>query len=181
MKSWRYQMNFMSSVWAFPMAPLLGVLLMLIALIYMAQILTQYWTLQEKLTIAKNDLNTKKTVTPNIQVPKTVVDMPVELSLKDQQQARLIARLLGLNWAGLLHGLEHVQTDNIALKAVVPDADKSRLVLSGQAKNYEALIAYIQQLQTLPQLKNVFLQQHSVDVDHPQRPVNFELVGVWMP
>lgn len=112
----------------------------------------------------------------------TPVKQPlVKLSQPEQKAAEKIVQQLNVRWFDLLQALESQQMPEIALLQLLPDANRGQFVLSGEAKNYQALLKYVSQLQAVPELHQVHLQKHQVNESHPQRPVSFEVQGGWQP
>lgn len=113
--------------------------------------------------------------------PATVKQAVVKLSQPEQKAAEKIVQQLNVRWFDLLEALESQQVAEIALLQLLPDANRGQFVLSGEAKNYQALLQYVSHLQALPALNQVHLQKHQVNESHPQRPVSFEIQGGWQP
>jgi hypothetical protein len=105
----------------------------------------------------------------------------IKLSQPQQKAAEKIVQQLNVRWFDLLQALESQQVPEIALLQLLPDASGGQFVLSGEAKNYQALLRYVSQLQTVEALDQVHLQKHQVNESHPQRPVSFEIQGGWQP
>lgn len=105
----------------------------------------------------------------------------IKLSQPQQKAAEKIVQQLNVRWFDLLQALESQQVPEIALLQLLPDANRGQFVLSGEAKNYQALLKYVSQLQAVGVLDQVHLQKHQVNESHPQRPVSFEIQGGWQP
>ena len=105
----------------------------------------------------------------------------VKLSQPEQKAAEKIVQQLNVRWFDLLQALEAKQVPEVTLLQLLPDANRGQFVLSGEAKNYQALLKYVSQLQTVTVLDQVHLQKHQVNESHPQRPVSFEIQGGWQP
>lgn len=113
--------------------------------------------------------------------PASVKQAVVKLSQPEQKAAEKIVEQLNIRWFDLLQALESQQVAEIALLQLLPDANRGQFVLSGEAKNYQALLQYVSHLQALPALNQVHLQKHQVNESHAQRPVSFEIQGGWQP
>lgn len=111
----------------------------------------------------------------------TPVKPAVKLSQPEQKAAEKIVQQLNVRWFDLLQALEVKQVPEVSLLQLLPDANRGQFVLSGEAKNYQALLKYVSQLQTVAVLEQVHLQKHQVNESHPQRPVSFEIQGGWQP
>lgn len=74
--------------------------------------------------------------------------------------ARDIARRLSIPWNSLFLALEAAKTDGVALLAVDPDAENRAVMLSAEAKDYAAVLAFIGNLDQQPALDRVYLSHH---------------------
>lgn len=107
---------------------------------------------------------------------------PSALTMSAEQKALASAtQQLGLAWFPLFSAIESAQRADIALLAFTPNAQTARFQLKGEAKHYQALLAYLSTLQSVNGLSEVHLQKHQVMESHPQLPVSFEIEGQWQP
>lgn len=90
-----------------------------------------------------------------------------------------VATDLTTPWGQLLTELEQAQMNDVALLSLEPNKKKQQLILGGQAKNIQAVLNYIEALEKLPVLSQVFLQKHTVDQIDPFKPVAFTVVAQW--
>lgn len=95
------------------------------------------------------------------------------------RNANEILQRLALPWGDLFKVVEASNEKEIALLSIQPDAGKRLLRLSGEAKNFDALLAYIARLEQTPMLNQVYLANHEVRLQDPQKPVRFALVATW--
>jgi hypothetical protein len=86
---------------------------------------------------------------------------------------------LSLHWARLLDAIEGATQGSIALLDVNPDASKGTVKLLAEAKNEDAMFAYIHKLSMQPGLTQVMLQSHELQVGDPQQPIRFNLTARW--
>ena len=99
-----------------------------------------------------------------------------------QQEARFandILMQMALPWGSLFKTLESSNTDKIALLAIQPDAGKHSVKVNGEAKDFTALLDYIQQLEQDKTLTDVALLNHEIDQQTPEKPVRFALTANW--
>ena len=82
-------------------------------------------------------------------------------------------------WGELFKRVEASNEKEIALLSIQPDAGKRVMRLSGEAKNFEALLAYIARLEHTPMLNQVYLTSHELRLQDPQKPVRFALTANW--
>lgn len=107
---------------------------------------------------------------------------PVDVEAQQQEirNANEILQQLALPWGGLFKVVEVSNEKEIALLSIHPDAGKRVLRLSGEAKNFAALLGYIARLEQTPMLNQVYLANHEVRLQDPQKPVRFALVANWV-
>jgi hypothetical protein len=91
-----------------------------------------------------------------------------------------IGRRLGAPWGDLLDALEHAHNDTVALLAVEPDAERGRLRLSGEAKNLDAVVDYMESLEGKAGITELRLLTQQVKQSDAQRPVEFVLESNWL-
>ena len=101
--------------------------------------------------------------------------LPRERLQAESKAADLVVRQLTVPWAGLVAALEKAATPNTALLQLQPDADQRRLRLTAEARDREAMFAYVQRLEGSPALADVHLVSHQVQNEDPQRPIQFSL------
>lgn len=101
-------------------------------------------------------------------------------ALRPQVEAasRAVARL-GTPWGGLYRSLEESLDENVSLLAVMPNADKGEVRLSGEAKDFAALRAYLQRLGQGGTLAEVRLLGQEVKSNDDQRPIVFSIAATW--
>jgi Tfp pilus assembly protein PilN len=106
---------------------------------------------------------------------------PIDAQVLQQEvrQANDILQQLTLPWNALFQVLESTSEKQIALLAVQPDARKHIVRLSGEAKNFDALLAYIARLEQSRVLNHVYLTSHEVRTQDAEKPVRFALVANW--
>jgi hypothetical protein len=94
--------------------------------------------------------------------------------------ANAIIDRLGVPWDALFRELEGAAGEGVALLSIQPDPASGQLRISGEAKRYPDVLAYVERLEARTHLANVFLVGHEVKESAPQRPVAFSLVAEWV-
>ena len=95
------------------------------------------------------------------------------------QRAREILLALTLPWGDLFASAESSGTPDVALLSIESDTDKRRVRISGEAKNFEAMLGYLRYLEARPTLVDVYLQSHELQKQDPQQPMRFVLNAEW--
>lgn len=110
---------------------------------------------------------------------------PVALKLSDAQlttewqKALAINQRLGAPWQKLLTMLESYVDEPVALLSIDPDLTKKDLLLTGEARNLEALLDFMRFLKRQSMLADVTLQSHQVNKHDRDRPVRFRISATW--
>ena len=100
-------------------------------------------------------------------------------SQQEIARANEILKQLSLPWNNLFQTLESTSTKDIALLSIQPDSNKQLVRISGQARNFAALLTYITRLEHSGILNHVYLTRHEVQTADPQKPINFSLIALW--
>lgn len=94
-------------------------------------------------------------------------------------EAAGVFRQLTLPWSSLFRSLEEAHSDEVALIAVQPDAQRRALTLVGEAKEYSEVLGYVARLRKEAEFANVYLVGTELKEDQPQRPMLFTVSANW--
>ncbi|MGJ7917495.1 PilN domain-containing protein [Massilia sp. LXY-6] len=86
---------------------------------------------------------------------------------------------LNLPWRALHDAVQAGTPANIALLALEPDAKKSTVRITAEAKSSDDMIAYVEQLQKVEWFSAVSLARHEINDQDPNRPIRFQLDAQW--
>jgi Tfp pilus assembly protein PilN len=114
------------------------------------------------------------------QAPAPVV---VRAPVPEAQAAAINAAVLQLNlpWRALHDAVQAGTPANIALLSLEPDARKSLLRITAEAKSSDDMIAYVEQLKNSEWFSGVLLSRHEINEQDPNRPIRFQLDAQWRP
>jgi len=107
----------------------------------------------------------------------------VRAPVPEAQASAVNAAVLQLNlpWRALHDAVQAGTPANIALLALEPDARKSTVRITAEAKTSEDMIAYVEQLQKDEWFSAVVLARHEINEQDPNRPIRFQLDARWRP
>jgi Tfp pilus assembly protein PilN len=106
--------------------------------------------------------------------------VPAAPQTEELEAARQAIDHLAVPWGGVFHALEaHTRTD-IALLAVEPDAAGQTVKLTAAARDFPAVLDYLQDMQAAPVLTDVHLVNHRQEPQDPAWPWRFELQARWI-
>ncbi len=86
---------------------------------------------------------------------------------------------LNLPWDTLFVQLEKAKGDGVALLSIEPNSKSSLIKVTGEAKDYAAMLGYVRGLSEQGVLQNVYLTEHKMDDQNPDKPVHFSLEASW--
>lgn len=93
--------------------------------------------------------------------------------------ANAVLRQLTVPWDDFFGALESSGRGKVTLLALEPDVEKLQVKVVGETKNYEGVMSYITQLEGKPIFSSVYLLNHHVEQQDPDKPVRFSLVAAW--
>ena len=102
-----------------------------------------------------------------------------EQTRRELEVARLALQELALPWEPLFKSIESSIGKDTALLAIEPDAGKRMLRISGEARNYPAVLGFMVRLEQAQVLTAVHLISHQLREDSAERPVQFTLAASW--
>jgi Tfp pilus assembly protein PilN len=88
---------------------------------------------------------------------------------------------LNLPWRALHDAVQEGTPANIALLAMEPDARRSSVRITAEARNSDDMIAYVERLQKVEWFSAVLLSRHEINEQDPNRPIRFQLDAQWRP
>ena len=96
------------------------------------------------------------------------------------KQANSVLGMLTLPWDNLFKDMESSNKERVALLAITPDPDKRTLKITAEAKDFNAMIAYIRFLQSRDSLTGVYLLSHHIEERSAEKPIRFVLAASWV-
>lgn len=87
---------------------------------------------------------------------------------------------LSFPWNELFQELETSVDTQITLLSIEPDREKQDLKIIAEARDFSAMLAYTQRLNSSRQFNSIELVNHQVQIQDPQRPVRFEISVQWL-
>lgn len=111
--------------------------------------------------------------------PAARVAQAREASPEDMAAARETIRRLATPWSGLFAALESTPTDGVALLTVAPDPQGASVLISGEARDYGALVRYVAALRSAPPLARAYLARHETQRARSRYPLAFSIRAPW--
>ena len=104
---------------------------------------------------------------------------PPKVSQEEVAVVRDTLERLAMPWDALFGALESATSDQVALLGIEPDAKARTVVISGDSKDYLAVLSYVLSLSNTEALDRVQLVRHEVKTSDPQKPVSFSVSAAW--
>jgi len=100
------------------------------------------------------------------------------------QEVRAARRVIGqmtVPWDELFRQLEAANDRSVALLGVHPDANGGQVLINGEAKSLQAILAYTRRLERTGVLRSVVVLGHTMKAERPGRAVEFSVSAAWQP
>ncbi|MCL2643885.1 MAG: hypothetical protein FWD51_00300 [Betaproteobacteria bacterium] len=94
--------------------------------------------------------------------------------------ARRVIEQLDTPWLALFAAVETAYDDNVTLLGVEPEPERREVRLLAEAKDTEAMLAYVRQVRQSPVLRDAWLANHQVNLQDPLHPVRFSINARWL-
>lgn len=96
------------------------------------------------------------------------------------RQANQVLEDLGRPWGALFSHIESAASADVALLSLQSDPSGHDVRMSGEARDFAALSAYVRRLDETPGLADVHLLEHAENTHDPRRPIAFRLTARWV-
>jgi Tfp pilus assembly protein PilN len=97
------------------------------------------------------------------------------------EQGKALQQAVGairIDWEALYRHIDQATQEEVSLLAITPNVAAKSLQISGEARNLQAALGFVESLRR-PPLSQVNLLSHKIKADDPQRPVSFEIAATW--
>ncbi|MEI7917182.1 MAG: PilN domain-containing protein [Methylophilaceae bacterium] len=116
-------------------------------------------------------------------LPNRTTSSGAELNLEQQKElivfSNQIVNKLNLPWADLFDSLGKAHSDEVALLGIEPNIKKGVVKLNGEARNFKAMFDFMRDLNKKSGMTKVYLIEHKVNEQDPDRPIHFTLEASW--
>lgn len=107
--------------------------------------------------------------------PRPARTIPKQRIDDEYKQVESAVHQLTLPWGALIQSVEEASSSDVAVLQLQPEAQQRRLRLTAEAKDHDAMLAYLRRLGETKLLHEVHLLSHQVQLEDPQRPTQFSL------
>lgn len=104
---------------------------------------------------------------------------PTPAAMHAEKQSLAVLRELTVPWQDLLSILEDYPAHDVALIGIDHNPVQSQIRITAEAKNFDAMIAYLRYLQSSRLLREAVLNDHEIEANVPGTPVRFQITAVW--
>lgn len=104
--------------------------------------------------------------------------VPKERLDEEVKAAEAVVKGLTVPWAALVETLERAATREVALLQLQPDAQNRLVRLTLEARSRQAMFDYVRRLGASRVLADAHILNHQVQLDDPQRPIQFSVQAV---
>ncbi|RZA29425.1 MAG: hypothetical protein EOP92_37155 [Lysobacteraceae bacterium] len=86
---------------------------------------------------------------------------------------------LNLPWRDLVEAVRAATPSNVALLALEPDARRRTLRITAEARDSDAMLAYVAKMEEQGWFGSVALVRHEIAEQEPNRPLRFQVSAQW--
>jgi hypothetical protein len=104
---------------------------------------------------------------------------PRTVSAEEVAAVRETVERLGMPWDKLFGAVESAASEQVALLGIEPDPKAGTVVISGDSKDYLAVLTYVLNLSKAEALARVQLVRHEAKAADPKGPVSFAVSAAW--
>lgn len=149
-----------------------GVLVLVLSLVTAVALVLRY----RDLTLELNRMQAAQAIAgaerrPAREIPKARLD-------EEARTAELVRRQLALPWPEIVRTVEESAMSDVAVLQLQPDALRHELRLTAEARNQDMMLEFLRRLAMAKVLRDVHVVRHQVQMDNPERPVNFSILAV---
>ena len=125
---------------------------------------------EERLRSLQATIEARRAAVPRMDDAQLVAEWTRAIAVADE---------LNLPWETLFATLEAQKERPVAILSLDPDAGKRELVLTGEAKNFEEMLAYYRLLQQQGIFSGLALHTHQVNLQDREKPIRFRVTAKW--
>lgn len=151
----------------------LGLGLALMMASYFSSLRQQSSQVQSMLDDIDSRIHAKSKLNDSSTMPPQKLDEVMKFSNRTIRQ-------LNLPWSVLFSQLEKAKTEGVALLSVEPNTNSTAIKVVGEAKTYETMLKYVRNLSAQGVLQGVYLMDHKMDEQNPDKPIRFSLEASWL-
>ncbi len=100
--------------------------------------------------------------------------------LADWKRAITIADRLNQPWERLFETFEAEVKQPVVILSLAPDAGSHEIVVTGEARNLEAMLANFRRLQQQEIFSGLMLHTHQINQQDREKPIRFRITAKWM-
>ena len=149
-----------------------GALLWLISLAVAATLVLRY----RDLTLELDRMQVARAVSGTERSPARAI--PAARLDEEARAAETVLRQLALPWSEIVRTVEEAATGDVAVLLLQPDALRRELRLAAEARNQDMMLEFLRRLASVKVLADVHVVRHQVQMEDPERPVNFSILAV---
>lgn len=102
-----------------------------------------------------------------------------EATIREIHFANQVIDQISLPWDRLFRAIESAANARVALLGITPNLNSGTVEVSGESADLNTMFDYVKSLQRDPALAHVYLLNHQVNAQDPQRPVRFTVSASW--
>jgi Tfp pilus assembly protein PilN len=103
-----------------------------------------------------------------------------ESTLREIRHANEVIGQIALPWDRLFKAVEAAASNKVGLLGITPDQKGGTVEVSGECADLQTMFDYVKRLDRQASLGRVYLLNHQINAQDPQRPVRFTVTASWL-
>jgi len=156
--------------------PRLGWLVLMLGAVLLAGVLAEYAEVDAAVAAARSRVEEAQRATPRGTQARSQDKGDNAQAVKSES---IVREQLSAPWGALFAEIEGAAHEDVAMLSLQADPMTRSVRISGEARNFTALMAYVRRLEATAAMADVRLAGHEVRQQDPRRPVVFTLSATW--
>jgi len=157
-----------------------GMVLLIAGIACVAGAAWQFTTLRQSITQIEARLTETQRMAQRQRPPVAVSPAEAKLLAQDVGRANAVLASLNVPWDRLFRDLETASSEAVGLTGVQPEGGGRQVRITGEARRFEDVLAYVKRLEATPGLANVLLASHEMRTGAALRTFQFTVVADWI-
>ena len=154
-----------------------GMLLLLAAAVAIFILFSSFEELQRENVLLEIELDRVERRAKGMSAVVASVD---DATAAEIRLANSVIDQLTLPWEKLFRAIEGAAFNKVVLIGITPDARSGTVEIVGETSSRDAMVDYVQRLDSQPELSGVYLLSHQYDRRRGARPYRFTVTGSWL-
>ena len=140
---------------------------------------TYYFDYAEKNEVLHSQLTRLERTETRLAGHAKLDDTQMQQLQSETKRANEVVDQLALPWSQLFKTVEAASYEKVALLGIQPDAQKRVVTIEAEGRDMPSAVEYANRLGRDGSLSGIYIINHQVQEEDPDRPIRFSVQAVW--